>query len=144
MTAELVFVDTNVLLYAHDRDAGRKREVARQLLEQLWGTRGGALSTQVLQEFYINATRKLPRPLTASQARTVIKRYATWRVHCIEPSDVLAASELETQHRQSFWDALVIVSASRLGATSLATEDLQHGRRIAGLEIVDPFRDGQV
>ena len=140
MTADLVFVDTNVLLYAHDRTAGRKRAVASELLERLWGTRAGALSTQVLQEFYINATRKLPRPLSASRARAVIDRYATWRVHLIEPEDMTAASELEKRYRQSFWDALVIVSAARIGASTLATEDMQHGRRIAGLRIVDPFR----
>jgi len=142
MTAELVLVDTNVLLYAHDRQAGRKREVARELLERLWRSRGGALSTQVLQEFYVNATRKLPKPLSAPRARTVIERYATWRTHSIQAADILAASELERRYRQSFWDALVIVSAWRLGARTLASEDLQHGRRIAGLEIVDPFRLG--
>lgn len=140
MTAELVFVDTNVLLYAHDRTAGRKREVASELLERLWGTRTGVLSTQVMQEFYVNATRKLPKPLSAPRARAVIGRYATWRVHRIEPSNITAASELEKRHRQSFWDALVIVSASAIGATTLVSEDMQHGRRIAGIEIVDPFR----
>jgi predicted nucleic acid-binding protein len=94
----------------------------------------------VLREFYINATRKLPRPLSASCARAVVERYATWRVHLIEPEDITAASELEERYRQSFWDALVIVSAARIGASTLATEDMQHGRRIAGLQIVDPFR----
>ena len=140
MTAELVFVDTNALLYAHDRTAGRKREVASDLLGRLWGTRTGALSTQVLQEFYVNATRKLPRPLSAPRARTVIERYATWHVHRIDPADITAASELEKRHRQSFWNALVIVSAGRTGATTLMSEDMQHGRRIAGLRIIDPFR----
>lgn len=140
MTAELTFVDTNVLLYAHDRTAGHKREVASELLESLWGERRGALSTQVLQEFYVNATRKLPRPLTAPRARAVVERYATWRVHSIDSSDIVAASALERRHRQSFWDALIIVSAARLGATTLISEDLQHGRRIAGLKLVDPFR----
>ena len=139
MTAELTFVDTNVLLYAHDRAAGRKREIASTLLEHLWNTRSGALSTQVLQEFYVNATRKLPKRLTAPQARAVVDRYATWRVHRVDPSDIVAASELEQRHLQSFWDALVIVSAARIGATTLASEDMQPGRRIAGLEIVDPF-----
>lgn len=142
MTADLVFIDTNVLLYAHDRTAGRKRAAAAALLERLWGTRAGALSTQVLQEFYVNATRKLPKPLPAPRARAIIDRYATWHVHRVEPSDIVAASELEKRHRQSFWDALVIVSAARIGATTLASEDMQHGRRIAGLVIVDPFREG--
>ncbi len=140
MTAELVFVDTNVLLYAHDRTAGHKRDVASELLGRLWGTRAGALSTQVLQEFYVNATRKLPRPLSAPRARAVVEHYATWRVHLIEPVDITAASELEKRHHQSFWDALIIVSAARLGAATLVSEDLQHGRRIAGLRIIDPFR----
>lgn len=140
MTAELVFVDTNILLYAHDRTAGRKRDVARELLGHLWETRAGALSTQVLQEFYVNATRKLPRPIPAPRARAVIDRYATWRVHRIDPSDITAAAELESRHRQSFWDSLIIVSAARTGATMIATEDMQHHRRIAGLRIVDPFR----
>lgn len=140
MTAELTFVDTDVLLYAHDRSAGRKWDLASELLAGLWGTRSGALSTQVLQEFYVNATQKLPRPLSAVQARSVIERYATWRVHAIEPADIRVASEIEKRHRQSFWDALIIVAATRLGAARLASEDLQHGRRIAGLVIVDPFR----
>jgi predicted nucleic acid-binding protein len=141
MTADLVFIDTNVLLYGHDRTAGRKRDAAKALLERLWGTRTGALSTQVLQEFYVNATRKLPDPLPAPRARGIVERYATWRVHRIEPSDIVAASELEKRHRQSFWDALVIVSATRVGATTLFSEDMQHGRRIAGLRIIDPFRE---
>jgi predicted nucleic acid-binding protein len=139
MTAELTFIDTNVLLYAHDRTAGQKRDVARDLTTDLWGTRAGALSTQVLQEFYVNATRKLPRPLSAPAARKVIGRYSTWAVHHIDPADIIAASELEKRHRQSFWDALVLISAARLGATTLATEDLQHGRTIVGVRIVNPF-----
>ena len=140
MTADLTFVDTNVLLYAHDRSAGQKHELARDLLVRLWGSRTGVLSTQVLQEFYVNATRKLPRPISPSRARTVVHRYATWPVHRIDPADLIAASELETRHRLSFWDALIITSAVRSGATTLATEDLQHGRRIGSLVILDPFR----
>lgn len=139
MTAELTFVDTNILLYAHDRSAGIKHDIARGLLADLWGTRSGALSTQVLQEFYVNATRKLPKPMTAAKARLIVERYGNWMVASVEPADIVAASHLEKRHRQSFWDALIITSASRLGAKTLLTEDLQHGRRIAGLTIVDPF-----
>ena len=142
MTADLTFVDTNVLLYAHDRSAGQRHDLARDLLVRLWGSRTGMLSTQVLQEFYVNATRKLPRPLSPIRARAIIHRYATWPVHQIDPADLIAASELETRHRLSFWDALIIISAARSGATILATEDLQHGRRFGKLLILDPFRDG--
>ena len=107
MTAEHTFVDTNVLLHAHDRSAGHKHDAARDLLVRLWGSRTGVLSTQVLQEFYVNGTWKLPQPLTAARARLIIVRYATWPVHRIDPGDIVATSELEKRHRLSFWDALV-------------------------------------
>lgn len=105
MTADLTFVDTNVLLYAHDRSAGAKYEVAWGLVADLWGSRTGALSTQVLQEFYVNATRKFARPISPSRAPLIITRYATWFVHSIEPADIVQASRLEKRHKQSFWDA---------------------------------------
>ena len=140
MTAERVFVDTNVLLYAHDRSAGRKHEIATELLAELWGSRRGVLSTQVLQEFYVNATRKLPQPITAARARATIKRYATWPIHRIEADDIVRASALERRHRQSFWDALIVTAAWRLQAGILYTEDMQPGRRIGGVRILDPFR----
>lgn len=129
-----------MLLYAHDRSAGAKFKVANSLVADLWSSRTGALSTQVLQEFYVNATRKLAKPISPSRARQIIARYATWVVHSIEPMDIVEASRLEKRHKQSFWDALTIVAARRAGARVLLTEDLQHGRRLAGLTIVDPFR----
>jgi predicted nucleic acid-binding protein len=139
MTDELTFVDTNILLYAPDRSAGSKHEIAGRLVAQLWGTRSGVLSTQVLQEFYVNATRKLPKPVTGARARRMVARYAAWSVLRIEPTDIINASELEARHRLSFWDALIITSAARARARVLATEDLQHERMIAGVRIVNPF-----
>jgi predicted nucleic acid-binding protein len=141
MTDELTFVDTNVLLYAYDRTAGRKHLLARSLLVELWTSRRGLLSTQVMQEFYVNATRKLPRPIPASRARAIVAAYATWPVHHIAPADITEASQLEGRYRLSFWDCLIIVAASRMGAASLVTEDMQHGRAIAGIRIVNPFAD---
>ena len=143
MTAELTFLDTNILLYAHDRTAGRKQEVARSLVADLWGSRTGVLGTQVLQEFYVKATRKLPRPLSAPRARSVIDRYASWVVHRIEPADILEASVLEKRHRLTFWDSLIVISAARAGAGVLTTEDLQHGRSLAGVTVIDPFAAGE-
>jgi predicted nucleic acid-binding protein len=139
MTDELTFVDTNVLLYAYDRTAGQKHLVARGLLAELWASRRGLMSTQVMQEFYVNATRKLPRPLTGSRARAIIAGYGAWPVHQIAPGDIIEASHLQGREQISFWDSLVVVAASRLGAATLLTEDLQHGRIIAGVRIVDPF-----
>jgi predicted nucleic acid-binding protein len=142
MTADRAFVDTNVLIYAHDRSAGQKREAARTLLADLWASRAGVLSTQVLQEFYLNVTRKLPQPLPPARARDVVGRYSAWPVHRIEPVDILRASELADREPISFWDALIVVAASRLGATRLVTEDLQPGRSIAGVRIESPFASG--
>lgn len=139
MIDELVFVDTNVLLYAHDRSAGSKHARAADLVASLWGTRTGLLSTQVLQEFYVNATRKLSRPLSASQARRIVARYATWPVHLTAPADIIAASELEKRHQLAFWDALIIIAAQRSGAAVISTEDMQHGRRFGPVTIEDPF-----
>ena len=139
MSDELTFVDTNVLLYAYDRSAGNKYETARSLLATLWQARAGVLSTQVLQEFYVNATRKLPRPLRPPQARGIVARYATWPVHRVEVADILAASEYEQRHSLSFWDALVVVAAERLGAVWLVSEDLRHGLVVAGMRVQNPF-----
>lgn len=140
MSADLTFVDTNVLVYAFDRSAAEKHAAARLRIASLWESRTGVLSTQVLQEFYVTATRKLPRPLPPARARAIIGRYATWPVHRIEPDDILRASEVAEQWSVSFWDALVVVAASRLGAVRLLTEDLQHGQTVAGIEIESPFQ----
>ncbi|HLA16922.1 MAG TPA: PIN domain-containing protein [Candidatus Limnocylindrales bacterium] len=139
MTDELVFVDTNVLIYAYDRSAGHKRSIARSRLADLWETHTGVLSAQVLQEFYVNVTRKLARPLSAVRARHIVTDYASWPMHLVEATDIIRASEVEQRHGISFWDALVVVAASRLGAARLLTEDLGHGQVIAGVRIENPF-----
>jgi len=142
MTGEPTFVDTNVLVYAYDADAGAKHESARSRLQALWQTESGLISTQVLQEFYVTVTRKLSRPLLRRNARAVIATYGAWPVHRPDVDDVVAASDLEERHQLSFWDALIIVSARRSRAHLLLTEDLQDGQRFDGLEVVSPFRDG--
>jgi predicted nucleic acid-binding protein len=133
------FVDTNVLLYAHDTSDARKQPIARGLLEDLWANRTGVLSTQVLQEFYVIGTRKLASPLTRAEAREIIDLYALWPVIVIEPALILNASRLEEEQQLSFWDALIIEAARVAGATRLLTEDLQSGRIIAGVRIENPF-----
>ncbi len=133
------FVDTNVLAYAHDRSETRKHPLARALLETLWETRTGALSTQVLQEFYIVATRKFSPPMSRGAAREVVALYGEWPIVHVDTHLILAASELEERHRISFWDALIVEAARRAGATRLATEDLQTGRSFGDVRIEDPF-----
>lgn len=141
MTAgEVTFVDTNVLVYAHDRSETRKQPTAQALLEGLWASRTGTLSTQILQEFYVVATRKFDPPMSRRAAREIVALYATWPLVQVDLPLILAASQLEERHRLSFCDALVVEAARRAGATRLMTEDFQGGRQIGGVRIEDPFR----
>lgn len=137
---DLTFVDTNVLVYAHDTSEARKQPIARALLDALWNSRTGLLSTQILQEFYVVATRKFEPPMSRRAAREMVALYGTWPVVHVDVALILNASQLEERHRLSFWDALIVEAARVGGAARLATEDLQHGRRIGGVRIEDPFR----
>lgn len=135
----VTFVDTNVLAYAHDPSEGEKRLIALILLQDLWRERAGRISTQVLQEFYVVATRKFDPPMPRRMAREVIALYAAWPVVEVDVPMILAAAELEERHTLSFWDALIVEAAARSGATRLVTEDLQAGRRLGGVRIENPF-----
>lgn len=135
------FVDTNVLVYAHDTSEASRQPVAVALLEELWRARSGILSTQVLSEFYVVATRKFKPPMARREARSIVDTYTVWPVVQVDPTLIVAASALEERHQLSFWDALIIEAARRGGATRLVSEDLQAGRRIAGLVIENPFAD---
>lgn len=135
------FVDTNVLVYAHDSREATKQPIAQALLEDLWQTRGGVLSTQVLQEFYVVATRKFTPPMGRGKARDIVDAYGTWPVVQIDLPLIVSASVLEERHTLSFWDALIVEAARRAGATRVVSEDLQAGRRLAGLTIENPFAD---
>lgn len=137
--SDKVFVDTNVLIYAHDVDAGAKHTVAAGLVRDLWATRVGVLSTQVLQEFYVNVTRKIPAPVSRAVARDIVTSYAVWQIEPIDVDRVREASELEERHRLSFWDALILVAARRGGAEKILSEDLNPGSRTNGVLVVNPF-----
>jgi predicted nucleic acid-binding protein len=136
------FVDTNILIYAYDRDAGDKHRLASDLLRRLWMEGNGVLSTQVLQEFYVNATAKIAKPISLSKARAVISRYLVWQVEANTPESVLRASEIQERHRLSFWDSLILAAATQAGAAILYTEDLNHGQVIEGVKVINPLRAG--
>ena len=133
------FVDTNILIYAYDVDAGAKHTKAKALLKELWLNRDGLISTQVLQEFYVNATRKIRMPLPKPVARAVIADYVPWCVEATTPVDITSAFALEDTAHISFWDALIIAVAARSGATRIVSEDLNHGQAIGGVTIENPF-----
>ncbi|HEY7730785.1 MAG TPA: PIN domain-containing protein [Gaiellaceae bacterium] len=133
------FVDTNVLVYAHDATAGAKRDAARSLVLELWGSRRGCLSVQVLQELYVAMTRKLPHPLDPEAAERLIEDLTHWPVHAPDSPDVVAAARVHRRYEISFWDAMIVHSAAALGCATLYSEDLNPGQRYDGVLVVDPF-----
>lgn len=139
MSADKVFVDTNILIYAYDTSAGTKHEAAHNLLSTLWKDRNGVISTQVLQEFYVNVTRKIPRPLEISFARMIVEDFAMWDVVTIETDTILAAIDLQQLNGLSFWDSMILAAAASAGASVLITEDLNHGQVITGVRVRNPF-----
>ena len=134
------FVDTNILVYAEDKDAGPKHEAARDLVVRLWNERQGVVSVQVLQEFFITVTKKLRRPLTAARASEIVREYLTWTVVNTTGDLLVQAISLQQAARLSFWDAMVVQAAIEGGCDTLYSEDLNDGQRIGSLQVVNPLR----
>jgi predicted nucleic acid-binding protein len=134
-----VFVDSNVLIYAHDRDAGVKQQRAAERLRELWENGLGRLSTQVLQEFYVNVTQKIKRPLARSVAREVLRNYGLWVESAITPSTVVRASEISEARKLAFWDSMIFAAAEQDSVGEILSEDFNHGQVIAGVRVVNPF-----
>jgi len=132
------FVDTNLLVYAFDVDAGAKQDKAIEVLAELWRDREGRLSTQVLQEFYVSVTRKLATRLSKPAARRAVDLYSSWCVE-ISPADITVAFRIEDEARISFWDALIFAVAHKSGASRVLSEDLNPGQKIAGIKVENPF-----
>jgi predicted nucleic acid-binding protein len=136
---EKYFVDTNILVYAHDRSAGLKHERARQLVERLWTAGQGVLSTQVLQELCINLRRKVTPPLSVDAIRALIQDYLSWEIVVNASGSVLDALDIEVRYETSFWDALVLQAAEASGAAILYSEDLADGQRYRPVQVINPL-----
>jgi predicted nucleic acid-binding protein len=136
---EKYFVDTNILVYAHDRAAGSKHERARQLLERLWDSGQGVLSTQVLQELCINLRRKVTPPLPVNTIRGLIQDYMSWEIVVNTPASVTQALDIEVRYETSFWDALILQAAETSGAAVLYSEDLNAGQRYGPIQVINPL-----
>ena len=134
---ERVFFDTNILLYADDDGVPQKRDRAAGLLDAALRASTGVVSTQVLQEYFVGATRKLG--LDAVRARARVQAYLSFDVVVVEPAMILGAIDLHRLDAISFWDALVIKAASSSGCEVLYSEDLQDGRMLEGMRIRNPF-----
>lgn len=138
MSAEF-FVDSNVLVYAHDVGAGDRHEVAQEIVRRLWRDRSGALSTQVLQEVYVNVRRKAEKPVSREEALQLIEDYLRWEVVVNTGRSVVEAIRIEKRFDISFWDALIVHAAQSAGATTLYTEDLNDGQVYGSVKAINPF-----
>lgn len=143
MTASpLLFVDTNVLLYAFDDRDLVKQKRAREWISQCWIRRCGRLSTQVLNEFYANARKRFATAISAADARAEVRRYQAWNPWLVDQSTIDGAWAVESRYQLNYWDALMVAAAQQQACTLLLTEDLQHGQHIDKLQIVNPFLVG--
>jgi predicted nucleic acid-binding protein len=131
------FLDTNVLVYAEDMDYPIKQRIAKELIYEHLRSKTGVVSLQVLQEFFVNVTRKLK--VDVETARFKVEFHS--RFHVAEPSvaDILAAIDLHRLHGYSYWDSLVLRMAKQTGCRVLLTEDMQHGQEFDGMRIINPF-----
>ena len=133
------FVDTNILVYAHDRGAGTKHKQAKELVRSLWQDRAGILSTQVIQEFYVNVIRKAQRPISRAEAQRLVEDYLCWEIIVNDGSSILEALDIERSYTLSFWDALIIQAAHAAGTEVLYSEDFNHGQVYGAVKVVNPF-----
>lgn len=134
------FVDTNILMYAHDTAAGAKHERAKALVEELWRDRTGVVSTQVLQELVVNLRRKAGNPPDVETTREIVADYLAWRVVVNDVESILGALDLGERYQISFWDALVVYAAHASGAEVLYSEDLADGQTYASVRVVNPLQ----
>jgi predicted nucleic acid-binding protein len=134
------FLDTNILMYAHDAATGVKHERALLLVEELWSSGAGALSTQVLQEFCFSLRRKVRPPLSVNETRWRVQNYSSWEIVVNTAESVIGALEIEERYGISFWDALIVHAAQRSGASILYSEDLADGQTYGSVRVVNPLR----
>jgi predicted nucleic acid-binding protein len=132
-----VFVDTNVLLYALDRTNPMKQQVARAWREELWRSRRGRISFQVLQEFYVNVMQK--SPASRDEARSEVRDLLAWQPATVDSAILDRAWKIQDRYRLSFWDALIVAAAISLACRYLLTEDLQADQNLDGVIVVNPF-----
>ena len=134
------FLDANVLIYAVSSAASEsaKKEKALELIETI----EFGLSAQVLQEFYVNVTRKIARPLSPDKALSLIEQFKCFPIVWTDYPLIVAGVEGSLRFGISYWDGAIIAAAESLGASTLYTEDLIHGRRYGSVQAINPFLPG--
>jgi len=134
------FVDTNILVYAHDLTQRAKHDRARALVQKLWENENGVLSIQVLQELCVSLRRKVARPLPVQETRKLIEDYASWEVVVNTPESVMQALDIEARYGISFWDALIVQAAGSCGAEVIYSEDLADGQSYGDVRVLNPLK----
>jgi len=135
---ERSFIDTNILVYTDDASTPEKQAAAISLLETGWNSGNIIFSTQVMQEYFVAATKKLSVPVEIVQRR--IELLATQNITSVEQADIIRAIEIHRLYQYSFWDSLIITIAVKASCKILYSEDMQNKRRIEGLQIINPFK----
>ncbi len=133
------FVDTNILVYAHDAEAGAKHQRAIEVLDDLWDSGNGVISTQVLQELCLNVRRKYRRPFSIEETQILIQSYANWEVVINDTKSIQEALAFERRYKVSFWDALILQAAESAEVDLLLSEDLAAGQRYGAFRVENPF-----
>lgn len=139
MYGNKLFLDTNILVYAYDASAGIKHQKASELLIQCWNAGTGVLSTQVLQEFFVTVTQKIPYPLEFDTAKNIISDLLKWEILSVNGECILDGIEIQRKYKFSFWDSMIIGAALKAGCDTILSEDLSHRQTISGIRILNPF-----
>ena len=140
MSEDKIFIDTNIIIYAYDVTAGNKHKVAASILNDLWDSGFGVISTQVLQEFFVNVVQKIPRPIDKKLAKEIVRDFLKWHVVVNNGDSILDAIDICVKFGYSFWDSMIIEAAIKGDAAVLMSEDLQDGQVISGVTITNPFK----
>ena len=139
MPEDKTFIDTNIIIYADDVTAGKKHNTAGNILADLWNSGFGVISTQVLQEFFVNVVQKIPKPIEKQQAREIVRDFLKWHVVVNTGDSIVEAIDICLKFGYSFWDSMIIEAAIKGGAAVIISEDFQDGQIVSGVTIRNPF-----
>lgn len=136
-----IFIDTNILVYAHDASDSDKHRIAGGLVADLWQSGDGVISTQVLQEFYVTVTQKVAAPVDQRLARRWVSNYMNWETVENDGAAILRAIDTQRRYQVSFWDAMILQAANAAGVKTLYSEDLNAGQRYGSVIVANPFSE---
>ena len=134
-----IFVDTNILLYSRDASEPEKQAIASARLAELWENRSGRLSVQVLNEYFVNATRKLDPGLSPEEAWDDIEALSAWNPLPLDMAILTRSFAVQRRYQLSWWDSMIVAAAETAGCTHILSEDLSHGANYFGIIVENPF-----